>query len=247
MKILRKSVIIIFFIMLAVISFVKISDWAISPDIHAHSIETIENNKSTVLKLAAASTAASATVSLLPGDACTPIAEKLSDLSGYFLIVLSALYLEKYLLTIFGYAAFKVLVPIGLIYLGVGLAFGKEKFRAVAGKLVISGLLLFTLIPVSVKVSDIINEAYANSYEQVIEEANDISADNEESGKYGQVVSWLENTSSKAVNYVTTLLSHFIDSLAVLIVTSCLIPIIVFIIIISFIKMIMGSQHLKFS
>ena len=64
-----------------------------------------------MLELTAASTAASAAITLLPGDTATPIAEKLADLSGYFLIVLCAIFLEKYLLTITSYVSFTILIP----------------------------------------------------------------------------------------------------------------------------------------
>ena len=73
------------------------------------------------MELAAASTAASAALSAILGDAATPISVKLADLSGSFLIVLSAIYLEKYLVTITGYASFGVLIPLacGLFILNV--------------------------------------------------------------------------------------------------------------------------------
>lgn len=84
---------------------------AASAETHAASLTALEEKQSTVLELAAASTAASAAITLLPGDAATPIAEKLADISGYFLLALCAIYLEKYLLTVTAYAAFRLLVP----------------------------------------------------------------------------------------------------------------------------------------
>lgn len=54
----------------------------------------------------------SALITLLPGDTATPIAEKMADVSGYLLVVLCAIYLEKYLVTITGYVAFTYLIPI---------------------------------------------------------------------------------------------------------------------------------------
>lgn len=59
-----------------------------------------------------ATTATSALITLIPGDVGTPIAEKVADLSGYLLIVLCAIFLEKYLVTITGYAAFKIFIPV---------------------------------------------------------------------------------------------------------------------------------------
>ena len=58
----------------------------------------------------------------LSGDAGTPIADKLAKIEfAYFLIVVCAIYLEKYLVPITGLAAFKLLIPIGCILLYSGL------------------------------------------------------------------------------------------------------------------------------
>ena len=84
---------------------------ASDPAYHQASIDALAEKQETVLELTAAATAASAAITLLPGDTATPIAEKLADLSGYFLIVLCAIFLEKYLLTITSYVSFTVLPP----------------------------------------------------------------------------------------------------------------------------------------
>ena len=88
--------------------FFGISGWQSSPETHRTSIEYLNEKQATVMKLTAASTAASAAVSALPGDTGSAIAEKLADLTSDFLIVLCAIMLEKYLLTITGYAVFSV-------------------------------------------------------------------------------------------------------------------------------------------
>ena len=62
---------------------------------------------------------------MLPDDMGSAISDKLMDLSGYFLIVLSALYLEKYLLTDYGYATFAVLIPLACVLFSVSV-FWKE-------------------------------------------------------------------------------------------------------------------------
>ena len=101
----------------AILSFALVTPWAASAETHAASLTALEEKQSTVLELAAASTAASAAITLLPGDAATPIAEKLADISGYFLLALCAIYLEKYLLTVTAYAAFRLLVPAACLLL----------------------------------------------------------------------------------------------------------------------------------
>ena len=86
-----------------------------------NAIQSLDDKKTTALELTAAANKPSAAITLIPGDAGTPIADKLADLSSYFLIVVCAIYLEKYLVTITGLAAFKLLIPIGCILLYSGL------------------------------------------------------------------------------------------------------------------------------
>lgn len=96
-------------VILALASIFGVAKLTTDPAFYQKSIAALEEKQETVLELTAASTAASAAITLLPGDTATPIADKLADLSGYFLIVLCAIFLEKYLLTITASAAFKVL------------------------------------------------------------------------------------------------------------------------------------------
>ena len=100
-------------VILALASIFGVAKLTTDPAFYQKSIAALEEKQETVLELTAASTAASAAITLLPGDTATPIADKLADLSGYFLIVLCAIFLEKYLLTITAAAAFKVLIPAG--------------------------------------------------------------------------------------------------------------------------------------
>ena len=106
-------------ILAALLSAFVLSKYAASPEFHQKTIEALDEKRTTVMELTAASTAASAAITLLPGDTATPIAEKLIDLSSYFLLVICAIYLEKYLVTMTGYAAFAVLIPLACVLLGL--------------------------------------------------------------------------------------------------------------------------------
>ena len=75
------------------------------PATYSHTIEVLDHNRTTVLGLTAASAAASAAVSALPDDICTPLAQEISEFTTYFMLILSVVYLEKYLLTILAAAA----------------------------------------------------------------------------------------------------------------------------------------------
>lgn len=256
-------------IVIALLSFFVIARFTSSTEFNAKTIQSLDDKKTTVMELAAASTAASAAITLIPGDVGTPIANKLADLSSYFLIVLCAIYLEKYLVTITGYAAFKILVPIACVFFSGYLLWRKEILRVVAQKFLLFGLAVYLVIPASVKVADMIEITYASSIESTIETAKQTTDEIEsETGESGQVDDKSSNEKSQsdsdsdskenaggffsglfnkvqegvstATANVENVLNNFIEALAILLVTSCLIPILVLIFFVWLVKMLLG-------
>lgn len=256
-------------IVIALLSFFVIARFTSSTEFNAKTIQSLDDKKTTVMELAAASTAASAAITLIPGDVGTPIANKLADLSSYFLIVLCAIYLEKYLVTITGYAAFKILVPIACVFFSGYLLWRKEILRVVAQKFLLFGLAVYLVIPASVKVADMIETTYASSIESTIETAKQTTDEIEsETGESGQVDDKSSNEKSQsdsdsdskenaggffsglfnkvqegvstATANVENVLKNFIEALAILLVTSCLIPILVLIFFVWLVKMLLG-------
>ncbi|MFR2289635.1 MAG: hypothetical protein ACLS69_07670, partial [Butyricicoccus sp.] len=118
-----------------------------SPETHRTSIEYLNEKQATVMKLTAASTAASAAVSALPGDTGSAIAEKLADLTSDFLIVLCAIMLEKYLLTINGYAVFRFILPAVCVLLIVRQFRSSEILAKLAFKLALFGMAVWLAVP----------------------------------------------------------------------------------------------------
>lgn len=256
-------------IVIALLSFFVIARFTSSTEFNAKTIQSLDDKKTTVMELAAASTAASAAITLIPGDVGMPIANKLADLSSYFLIVFSAIYLEKYLVTITGYAAFKILVPIACVFFSGYLLWRKEILRVVAQKFLLFGLAVYLVIPASVKVADMIETTYASSIESTIETAKQTTDEIEsETGESGQVDDKSSNEKSQsdsdsdskenaggffsglfnkvqegvstATANVENVLNNFIEALAILLVTSCLIPILVLIFFVWLVKMLLG-------
>lgn len=256
-------------IVIALLSFFVIARFTSSTEFNAKTIQSLDDKKTTVMELAAASTAASAAITLIPGDVGTPIANKLADLSSYFLIVFSDIYLEKYLVTITGYAAFKILVPIACVFFSGYLLWRKEILRVVAQKFLLFGLAVYLVIPASVKVADMIETTYASSIESTIETAKQTTDEIEsETGESGQVDDKSSNEKSQsdsdsdskenaggffsglfnkvqegvstATANVENVLNNFIEALAILLVTSCLIPILVLIFFVWLVKMLLG-------
>ena len=237
-------------LLVAAASVFVIAGYAASPQFHASTIASLDEKTGTVLELTAASAAASAAITLLPGDTATPIADKLAELSSYFLIVISAIYLEKYLTTITGYAAFMILIPAACILLAVNVFVRKEMIRRVAWKLTVFGLAVALVIPASVRVSDMIDETYSASIQSTINAAIQTTdqipvgeeEESEESGGIRGFISGVKETVSSTGDNIKKVLNNFVNALAVMLVTSCLIPILVMLFFIWLTKILIGSD-----
>lgn len=234
------------------------------PGTYTDLIATLDEKKANVMGLMATTAGASAAISLLPGDAGGPIAEKLIDLSSYFMVILAVIYLEKFLIAIFGTLTFQILVPFALLLIVIALfrpagSAAQANLRRVGVKLGAFGLALFLVVPVSVWVSDTIdqsfevslaatNESMQESTAQIEESIQNAEADeNEEKGFFDSIVDTVSSGFNIVTGAVQSVLDGFvqqlntlIDTLAVMIVTSCLVPIIVLAFFLWMIKMLTG-------
>ena len=230
---LKKIALVAVVLLAAVISFTIIAPWAADPVNHASTIEKTENKISAVMTLSGGAAGASATLSVLPGDLCTPLATELAELAKYFLIILSALYLEKFLITISGYITFSVLIPLALIIVAAVIISGNKRFLSLAGKLAIIGVIIYLIVPASTMLSDKIYQTQEDTVAQTIEEYNnlDISGDSD-SGIIGEITTITTNTIDKVTNFI----SDLTESLAVMIVTACIVPVLVFVLLVWIMK-----------
>ena len=270
-------------LLVAILSITVVGKYASAPENHQKTIASLDEKKQTVMELTAASTVTSALITLLPGDTATPIAEKMADVSGYLLVVLCAIYLEKYLVTITGYVAFTHLIPIACGLWILNLVFENATVRKLAAKLAVFGIAIFLVVPASVKISDLIGDTYQAQIEATIEDARNTQnilensgvADDDDdtnatetpgigttevpgtvtgnvqekesnnSGSVSNIFDWAKDAISGAKDSVTNVvenvtvsteelvqkvensLNHFIEAVAVMIITSCVIPMLV--------------------
>ncbi len=210
-----------------------------NPVTYSHTIEVLDKNRTTVLGLTAASAAASAAISAIPDDVCSPLANEISELTSWFLLILAVIYLEKYLLTILGAASCYILFPVGFSALLVNCFFPGSMLKSIGTKLVAFGAAVLLVIPTSVWVSDQINAIYSRSIEITVQSANAVS-DNlfgemaDDAGENTTVIdeakSILDNVSGSVAGVIEqfkNVLNRFIEATAVMIVTTCLIPVLV--------------------
>ena len=258
----QKCITAVILLLVAILSITVIGKYASAPENHQKTITSLDEKKQTVMELTAAST------------------EKMADVSGYLLVVLCAIYLEKYLVTITGYVAFTYLIPIACGLWILNLAFENATVRKLAAKLAVFGIAIFLVVPASVKISDLIGDTYQAQIEATIEDArntqnilensgvvDDTNAtettgigttevpgtvtgnvqekENNNSGSVSNIFDWAKDAISSAkdsvanvvenvtvstedlVQKVENSLNHFIEAVAVMIITSCVIPMLV--------------------
>ena len=221
-------------ILIAALSFFFLAGILSSPETYSGIIRSIDDKVETVLKLTASSTAASAGITAIPGDAGTPIAEKLADFSEYGILILCVLYAEKYLLSILGSGVFKFIIPIACMLYPLGFFHDLEGIKPILKKIAIVSLALYFVIPLSVHISDRIYETYQASIDNTISAAEDLAEDAaiagssaEDQNAIQRIWSALSESASSLAERGAEILNRFIESLAVMIVTSCVIPILV--------------------
>lgn len=231
-------------LIIALLSLFVISRYATSTDFHKKNIESLDEKKITVMELTAASTAASAAITLIPGDVGNPIAEKLMDLSSYFIIVIAALYLEKYLLTITGYLTFIWLIPIACVLFSINVFWKREIVDRIVKKVVVFGLAIVLVIPFSIKVSGMIEDTYRASIENTLESAKETTEEIEENAEDEEGIqglfSKMKNGVSGILKKIESLINNFIEAFAVMLVTSCVIPILVLVFFVWLAKLLLG-------
>lgn len=214
-------------------------------------IEVIDQKKGNVLALTTSCVALSAGITALPGDTGTPVAEQLAQLSGNLGIVLAVLYLEKYLLTILWSVGLGILIPFALVLFAISLGIHgrwstSTVIRRVATRVLVVAIIGMVLVPASVWVSQKVDETYRVSIEQAQQKAAD-AADSDsskaskkktESTESKNVLEQLADGASGLVTSVTSgakqmtdeivqQVTDLIEGVIVMIVTSCVIPLLV--------------------
>ena len=239
----KKIICITLLLVLALFSIFVVSKYATSPENYKATIESIDEKKATVMGLTATAATASTVLAAIPGDVTTPIANQIMEMSSYLLIVVCVLVLEKSLLTVMGYLSFNILIPIACGMLGFYTFIKKETIKVLAIKFIVFALVISTIIPFSLKISDLIYEVNKTTIEQVsttVDEAIVQEESKEESSWLDKILNKVKEGVSNAGDKAKQILNKFIDAIAIFIITYCAIPIIVVLLMIWFIKFLFG-------
>ncbi len=147
-------------LILAIVSFAAVAPIMESPETYPSTIQSLDNKRLSVVEMSTALVGLSVVVAAVPGDATTPVANQISELNSYLIIVLGAIMLEKFLLPIIAMIVWRALIPIALVAFALFLLFRKRLLRIIAIYLLILSVAMICLIPFGVKIGDMVDNSF---------------------------------------------------------------------------------------
>lgn len=218
--------------------FVASSKWV--ANVNQQTVESLDEKKETVVALTALAGTTSTAITLLPGDVGGPVAQNIADIADYLLIVFAGIWLQKYFLSVTPLVALQWLIPIACGVLLINLAIKSDRLKRLAMRTFLMGLMIFTIIPASVGISNKIEESYQTSIAQTFEQAEAV---NKEAKEKQNIVDQLTSAATDLTDKFEKSLGNMIDSTAILIITTCVGPILVFFFAIWAANLIMGLNY----
>ena len=230
---------ILILVLIGVFSFFVVTSWLPDRDFIQDSLESVEESSNTVMKFSAATLSTSLAISALPDDFATPLADSLADMNIYFIAILVMLHFEQLLIRYGVKLAFAIAIPVAC---GIGILsilLKKELLKGIAARVAVLGLAVALVVPCSTHITNYVAADLTAYVENTIADTED-GADklNEamDGGTEEQTIfEKLSDLFQTAINDMSNLMSHFqntirkcMNSIAILILTNCLMPIVNF-------------------
>ena len=227
-------------VIIAVLSMTVLAGFASSPETYADTIASLDKKKITVMELTAATLAASTALSAVPGDATNPAANQIANLSNYLMIVVCAIFLEKFLLTVIGHVAFTYILPIACVLGILYVLTGGNFFKNLGIKLAVFSVVITLIIPASINVGEMMYATQEESVQQTIAAAQENETNDEEESGLADLLSKAANNVTKLAETAKNMLNNFIDAIALMIITLCIMPIAVVLLGLWMVKLMFG-------
>ena len=202
------------------------------------SIESVDDSKETVMRLSAAALSASLAITMLPDDVATPLADSLADMNIYFVAILMLLFFEK-ILIVYGFKLAAIVLPVACVIYALAVILKRDMLKSLATRVSILALALALVVPCSTHITNYVAadlnqyvEATIASTEDGADKVNEAMAVGEDEKT---IFEKLSETFKTAINDISDLMLHFqhsirqcMNSIAILLLTNCLMPILNF-------------------
>ena len=226
---------ILILILIAVFSFFFVTAQLPETNFVKDSIESVEDSSNTVMKFSAATLSASLAISALPDDFATPLADSLADMNIYFVAILVMLFLEKILIQYGVKLAFAIVIPVACVLGILAVSLKRDIFKGLAVRLSVLGLAVALVVPCSTHLTNYVAADLTAYVENTIADTEDGAAKLNEAMADGAeektIFEKLSELFQTAINDLSDLMIHFqnnirrsMNSIAILILTNCLMP-----------------------
>lgn len=207
---------------------------------YTESIESLEESQETVTKLTAGTLGLSLIINFLPDDYGSSLADSLTELNKYFVLLLVAIFLEKLIAVEGSTIAFTYLIPAACALYLFSYFFKQEAFLRLVKKIAILALALILVIPCGTHFANTVAGDYLDYVDTTIEETQDntsklsdtlTQSDDSQTliEKFSTVISSAISSIKDIAGNIKNIISKFMISIAILIIINCIVPALMFI------------------
>ena len=137
------------------------------------TVNSLEESRTKIMEFSGATIATSLAITALPDDFGTPLADTLADMNTYFVFIFAVIFVEKLLVVEGVKFSFAWIIPIALGLYILGTLITKDSIKLFAKKLLIFGMAVVFVIPVSTHFTEKVCADYLVYVDETIVEAND--------------------------------------------------------------------------
>lgn len=226
-------------ILAAVLIITVVRPYVTDQKTYAYEIDYLDKKMANANMLALGASSASFVVSMLPDDTGTAISNELADFTGYLMVVISAIFLEKYLLVTIGWIGFVISLLSCVLFVLAIIAKDKNKmkFKEYAIRTLIFSICIVCIIPLGCACGDSIERINEESINRALDQAKNANEivesmpDEQDKNffqKVGDFFAGLWESAKQAYEWAKSVLNSFMASIAVMLVTTIAIPILMF-------------------
>lgn len=240
----KKGITVALLLVLMLLSFFPIAKVATNPATFKDTIQSIDEKKTLATTLTAAAAVTATTLAAVPTDVTTPLANQILELSTSLLLVVCVLVLEKSLITVMGFLSFKIILPIACLLFCFTALVERPAVKMLAWKLAAFALVLVFIIPLSVKIGDLIYDVNSATIQQLTEEvtnsSDNLQQEEEKQSWLDKILGTIKDGVSNVKEQAKAILNKFIDAIALFIITCCVIPVAVIFVVIWLVNLLFG-------
>ncbi len=204
------------------------------------SLESLNRSNNTVMDFAGTTMSMSLALSAFPDDFATPLANTLSGMDQYYVFILIALFVERLVVVQGIRAAFRYLIPCACGLHALSTVFKSPAVRSLSYRIAVLALAVILAVPCSTHLAEAMGKEYMAYVDQTIaESAAGAEKINEATASEGEgtLFERLSDAFSTAIRSVNDMMQYFknairrcINSIAILIVTTFVIPLLTFLV-----------------